>query len=353
MRLLDHKHFGYTMLFVGVTACFLFGISYAFMQNWHMTGLFPGRFRELSKDQRITLLRDVGMRTSPVRLRNILIAAYPNQPPEEHEQAHLIGETAYTQFGPKGFNLCDSAFTFACFHGVILAAIKTHGYNEGILKNLASECDASGKNDTAKVSCAHGIGHGIMWVRNYEFLASLELCDRLFGDTKLRFFCWDGVSMENVVRRAESAQKLPVVPWKVDNIYYPCDSIPPQYQAACAREHIFLLRLSVFERDTQKSIAYCLHFSSGDVHRECFGALGGALNQDDPTKPDTIIAECMKVPKPYDLHCIGRAAAHQAYSGDKNTAQNLCAAIVESQPRLECMQAVDKVEESRYMIQSL
>ncbi len=336
-----------------IAILFLSGMAMGIADTWYMSGLFPARFRALSKDKKIALLRQIGIKSNPLRVRDILLSTYPNQPPEEHELAHLIGETAYTQYGPKGFDYCDSAFTFACFHGVILAAIKTLGYDEGILKTLSAECNRSGKNDTAKVSCAHGIGHGIMWVKNYSYIDSLGLCDRLFDDDKLRFFCWDGVSMENVVRRGDTAKGLSPVPWTDKDMYYPCDSVAAKYQPACVREHVFLVRLSLLGRDTEKSIAYCLHFTGDETHRECFGALGGALNQDDPTNPSHILAECNKIPNGLNVQCIGVAASHYAYSGDTLTAQDMCAAITTQQARGACMNAVKQVSGSLYMIQSL
>ncbi len=342
------RHWKFILCAVVLVGSFVYGFS----RNWYMSGLFLDQFRALPKDRQIVLLRTIGMRTSPLRVRDILLAAYPDQAPEQHELAHLIGETAYARFGSKGFDLCDSAFTFACFHGVIFGAIKKYGYDEAVLKGLSAECNASGKNDTAKVSCAHGIGHGIMWIKNYALVDSFQLCDRLFDDTKLRFFCWDGVSMENVVRRGDTAKALPLIPWKSDDIYFPCDSVPVQYQPACVREHVYLIRISLFNKDTRKSIDYCLHFPGSASRKECFGALGGALNQDDPSNPGRIVDECLKVPPPYDTDCVGTAAGHYAYAGDIGTAKSLCGAIVDKQAAAGCIDAVTMDAASLYVIQS-
>jgi hypothetical protein len=329
------------------------GIVYGITPLWYMTGLFPGRFRALPKEKQIVLLRQIGEKTSPLRVRDVLLGAYPDQPPEQHELAHLIGEAGYKRFGPKGFDYCDSAFTYACFHGVILSAIKTHGYSPDVLATLSEQCNAAGKNETAKVSCAHGIGHGIMWVENYAYKKSLALCDSLFADAKLQFFCWDGASMENVVRRSEAATGIAAIPWKEDDIYFPCDDIASQYQPACVREHVFLVRLTALARDTDKVIAYCLHFSGSEVHKECFGALGGALNQDDPKNLPMIVHECLKVPMGYSVQCIGVAATHYAYAGEKSKGQDLCAAIENATARRGCMESVERVSGALYMIQSL
>jgi hypothetical protein len=334
-----------------IILCFVLGVLFGFGSNWYMAGLYPEGFRMLPNEKQIMLLRDIGLKASPLRVRDVLLSAYPDQPPEAHEMAHLIGEAAYMKLGPSGFSLCDSAFTFACFHGVILSAIRTHGNDDATIKTVATGCDAAGKNETAKISCAHGIGHGIMWVRDYNLVVSFELCDQLFADERLRFFCWDGVSMENVVRRGEAAREMSKIPWKQDNIYYPCDSVPAVYQAACVREHLFLVRLLALNSSTEESIAYCLYFGNSDVRSQCFGALGRALNQDDPTKTDHIIGECNKAPSDYISTCLGSAAMQYAFAGQKNTGQQVCAAISLSEARFSCLQGIEKAIDSLYVIQ--
>lgn len=332
------------------TAVFVVGLTYSLFFNWSLVGWTASNFRSLPKQKQISLLRSIGEHFSPYRVRAILLATYPHEPPEAHELAHLIGETAYAKSDAKGFSYCDSSFTFACYHGVILAALRLHGYDEGILRGLADGCSEAGKNDTAKVSCAHGIGHGIMWVKNYDLVPSFELCDSIFDDITFRFFCWDGVSMENVVRRADNAMNLPAHPWREDNIYYPCDAVPIQYQPACVREHLFLLRLTVFERDTDKSIAYCLYFKNRSTQEQCFGALGGALVQDDPENLTWIGRECLKTPHPFEMNCIGRAATQYAFSGRKKHGVFLCNEIADSVAKASCLNSLDTADAARYII---
>jgi hypothetical protein len=335
-----------------VIFCLTLGVASGFGTQWYASGLFPDRFRALPQEERMRLLRKIGQEISPFRVRELLLFLYPTQPPEQHELAHLIGEAAYKKEDTKGFRYCDSVFTFACFHGVILAAIKAHGYNQNVLAHLSLGCNEVGKNETAKVSCAHGMGHGIMWVKNYDLIASFQTCDEIFTDQKLRFFCWDGVSMENVVRRSDTAKGLPVYPWKPDNIYFPCDSVPQAYEPACVREHVFLLRLAQFNRDTQKTIDYCLHFVSEETRKECFGGLGGALQQDDPSNISYTAHECLKGPLQYSISCIGRAATQYAYAGQKVMGESLCKQLP-SDFQESCIMAIDVADSSRYIIKEL
>ena len=340
----------YMRWIIAVIVVFIFGLVSGFSHNWYMTGMFGAKMRSIPKEKRIILYKNIGMKISPVRLRDVLLATYPEQPAEEHELAHLIGETAYAKFGTAGFRYCDSVFTFACYHGVILAAIRARGYQPSVLLELAQGCEKAGKNRTADISCAHGIGHGLMWVRNYNLLQSFEACDGVFEkDRELRFFCWDGVSMENVVRRGNLPNGMAATPIDAKNMYAPCDTLPSQYQPACVREHVFLARLVVLDRDTIKTSEYCLHFSSEDVRQQCFGAIGGALYQDDPQTPDRIIVECGKVPSGYYQNCIGVASRHYGFSGRPEMATKLCESLGKT-INAACLAGVKEAGDSLYTI---
>lgn len=340
------------ILYCGVLLVFISGVCSTLIRESRVGGVSITEFRTLPKEKQINALRKTGMRYSPLRVRDILLKAYPEEPGDAHELAHIIGETAYTKYGVKGFEWCDSAFTFGCFHGVILAAIKAHGNSESVIKTLADGCQATAKNQNAKNSCAHGIGHGLMWIRSYDMLISYQICDRLYTDEKLLFMCWDGVSMENVVRRGDTAQNLAIYPWKDDDIYFPCDSIPLKYQAACVREQIYLIRLVLFNTDTSRSIDYCMHFLERGTRIQCFGSLGGALYQDDPLNTERIIRECRKVPETYSVDCLSTAAGHQAWSRQKNEAQRLCSAISQEVGKKTCLSAIDSAIDSLYVVQS-
>ncbi len=334
--------------FIGIL--FFFGVVFGFSQNWYMSGQFRSQIRAISKEKRLVMFRNIGLRISPVRLRDVLLAVYPEQPAEEHEIAHLIGETAYARYGTAGFRYCDSAFTFACYHGVILAAIRARGYQPSVLLELAQGCEKAGKNRTADISCAHGIGHGLMWVRNYNLLESFQACDGVFEkDSELRFFCWDGVSMENVVRRGNLPRGMATSPMDSKNIHSPCDTLPAQYQPACVREHVFLARLVFYDRDTAKTSEHCMYYKAEEVRTQCFGAIGGSLYQDDPQTPDRIILECGKVPSRYFLYCIGVASRQYAFSGQRDMASRLCSAL-ESSQQAACIKGVKEASDSLYRV---
>lgn len=303
-------------------------------------------FRTFDDQKQIKTLRALGESGGPRAILAFLKESYPDEPSDKHELVHIVGEAAFLESGFKGFEACDSFLRFGCYHGVILEAIRKNGYSESVMRGLAGGCLELPRNKTVITACAHGIGHGIMWVRSYDLLASYGECKRIFEDTENRFFCYDGVSMENVVRRdarSELANSL-----ESSDPYYPCNAVPVEYQAACAREHVFHARRTFFGNDTEKTAGYCLYFKEEETRKECFGALGNALNQDFFDSPETVIKECGKADERYRHYCFNVAASQYAFGKRVERARLVCGAIRDEGKRSACEGAVEAAAASLF-----
>lgn len=300
-------------------------------------------FRNLPDQEQLKFLREIGKKEGSSAVLAFLRRIYPDEPADEHELAHVAGEAGFLEEGYAGFDVCDSFMRFACYHGVILEAIKQNGYNQEVLKDLGQGCLDLKRNKTTITACVHGIGHGLMVVKSYDLLFSYEACDKVFSDQMDLFFCYDGVSMENVVRRFEQADAENFLESK--DPYYPCNTIPEKYQPACVREHLHHVRRVFYEKDTVKSQAYCLYFKNPVSRSECFGALGGAINQDYSDSPETVIAECGKVKAEYKENCFGVAATQYSFGRQFDKAAMVCNALGEPQ-RSGCMGSVENAKVS-------
>lgn len=338
------------LLFVGITICTLFFwkwdnflpfLTYSNSDaGYRDTNIFPNEeeFRKLPAKEQLRLMEEMGVKEGHEAVRVFIKRTYPGDPSDEHELYHVVGASAFLQFGYSAFGVCDSAFSFACYHGVILEAIKKNGYTDDVLKDAAQGCLSLGKNRTAITACIHGIGHAIMWVELYDLMSSYRACDRMFDDELDLFFCYDGVSMENVVRRGE--QKGSVNQLESDDPYYPCNTIPSKYQPACVREHLHHVRRIFYGKDTKKVQEYCLHFEGTLTRSECFGALGNAISQDNFDKPGIVIEECDKLPHEYRAFCIGVAATQYSFSKQFETAKMLCEALPTGGEREGCTSSI-------------
>lgn len=307
--------------------------------NKNYTIITKDKFQKLPDKDQLAYLKEISKKGSIEQAKNFLKEVYPSEPSDKHELVHAIGEAAYLKFGYDGLGKCDSLFKFGCYHGVVLEAIRQNGYNDKVLKDLSQGCLRLSYNKTITTACSHGIGHAIMVVKSYDLLASYKDCDRTFTQGEELFYCWDGASMENIMRRFEQKDAKRFL--KADDPYYPCNSIPEMYQSACVREHVFYIFQLLNNKDTKKAIDFCMYFTSEKTRVECTSALGNFLNQayfDDPQK---IIDECNNLDSGYISNCITKAAAQYSFSKQPDKAKLLCEKITAGVGQQRCLDSTN------------
>lgn len=312
--------------------------------------IFPEgeEFRSLHLQEKLLLIREMTQVRGLESARNFIKLTYPDEPTDEHELIHVIGKAAFSELGYSAFEFCDSLFHFGCYHGVALEAVRQNGHNEKVLKNLVSVCLNPSLHRSIALSCIHGIGHGLMTVRDYDLLLSYQDCDRILEDEVNLFFCYDGVSMENVLGIYNgSILSTP----HLNNPYYPCDSVSQKYESACVREHVYYARKVFFSQDTLKTAEYCLHFPSEQTRQECFTGMGSAINQDFFDQPDKIIKECNQLERyntQYRFFCLKKAATNYAYARQFKKSKILCASILNEKEQESCFGEIEYTKSSLY-----
>lgn len=153
-----------------------------------------------------------------------------NEPPaRQHELAHSFGAALFTSEGKSGLSVCDSAFSYGCFHEFLGRAITAHGLS--VTTELNQGCrDALVESP---LSCQHGIGHGILSYLGYDEKAlkrSLEECLALPYNDPIGG-CYGGVFMEYNLQTmlGRSGRIRPLT----DDEQYPCDALESEFRAAC------------------------------------------------------------------------------------------------------------------------
>lgn len=305
------------------------------------TAVSPEKFKSLHDREQLRIVKEMALGKGLDRARDFLKKTYPDEPADEHELIHMIGEAAFLKLSYKGFAVCDAFFNYGCYHGVIIEAIRQHGGGDEVLQNLAKGCLDLPANKTTITACVHGVGHGLMVLRSYDLLRAYQDCDRIFKDHLDLFYCYDGISMENVVRRVVGADSKNFL--NSDNPLYPCNIVPQKYQPACVREHVHYVRREFYQKDTDKSASYCLSFDES-TRSECFGGLGTALNQDNPDDPQKVIEECGKLDPRYSVFCLGTAASQYGFSKKFEYGVMLCRALSSPTDQRGCLSALEYVK---------
>lgn len=173
-------------------------------------------------------------------------------PQDQHFVSHIFGGVLYEEEGLPGLSVCDTRFFYGCFHEFLSRALFDQGF--AILPELEELCVSSPRAD-APLSCAHGLGHGLIAYFGYTHSGlrdALAACRTLSHDPFSA--CPGGVFMEYNLRYFVAADGSAVRPFEGDDLYSPC----PEYTGIEASRCVALLPLwwrdAVFARHIDTNI---------------------------------------------------------------------------------------------------
>jgi hypothetical protein len=190
-----------------------------------------------------------------------------------HSQAHDLGKVilATEKDINKSIEMCGNSCTGGCFHGVLMEAFagidfKTddsegHIDLDSLKHKMRTICSDDHVSDIQRIgNCAHGMGHALAYISNYNLKEALASCE-LFDAGPLIFYCTSGVFMEyDIVHGSDETPSL----------YYPCDKFT-DYPAACWR---YRSRHVVYGLGSNQEYAYDCMARSGFDRLGCFHGFG-------------------------------------------------------------------------------
>lgn len=147
---------------------------------------------------------------------------------EQHLKAHMFGGALYDQLGAKGISVCDTRFSYGCFHELLGRAIAELGLSS--LAELNDVCiDRLGEDAHF---CQHGLGHGIQTYFGYtqaDVRDAMRVCKDLPHNDAIGG-CAGGIFMEYNFRTmlAEDGEVR-----QDDNIFTPCDTLEKGAMSSC------------------------------------------------------------------------------------------------------------------------
>lgn len=157
---------------------------------------------------------------------------------DQHEYGHLFGDALYKVEGIKGIAVCDSRFSYGCFHQILSDALLKYG--SSAVPMLDQKCKQVLKD--AYLSCQHGLGHGILVSvglnkNGYDIahlMQALTECEKLPDDHPLGG-CDGGVYMEYNLRTASNVEldQDTIRPLEQKDFYYPCNQLDSHQQPTC------------------------------------------------------------------------------------------------------------------------
>lgn len=213
----------------------------------------------------------------------------------QHTMAHVIGELIYQKKGLEGMVVCDSTFSFGCYHSFYSQALAVEGLS--IVPKVDKFClDKFGPLGTG---CQHGIGHGLMdFFGPQKLTLALEACS-LTTQLKKMFGCTSGVFMEYNVPIMLSSTNSMTVPRTLNekNPYAPCPAVPEKYQESCYYEMPqWWDKENVFAKDYKKIGELCQAIVSLESREACFLGIGNVVAPSSFYVVKDAIKRCQEMP---------------------------------------------------------
>jgi hypothetical protein len=203
-----------------------------------------------------------------------------------HQFTHDLGYVAYEidQDVAGVYAFCDHTCHSGCYHGVLQhffqeqeIQLDVHAAEDLQLKSL---CDAKTSSMLEYSECIHGLGHGLLYLTNFDFPVSLEFCD-VFETVSDRENCYGGVFMEYYVwrQRFQLGYTEPGIDLshfenntQLEDVMYPCTILDEKYLQSC-----YSSQASYFydytDGDHQKVAELCADLEP-QYQEGCFGVFG-------------------------------------------------------------------------------
>jgi hypothetical protein len=149
-----------------------------------------------------------------------LKAAYPKDVAIQancHQITHAIGRQAaeaaknVADVYAQGDNFCWSGY----YHGVMEAIVRRIGAKnvDSRLPTICADLKAKQPYSFYHYNCVHGLGHGIMDIKDGDLQVSLATCD-LLTDNWEQKSCYGGVFMQNVMDELDDDHGKPDFKWR-------------------------------------------------------------------------------------------------------------------------------------------
>lgn len=260
-----------------------------------------------------------------------------------HQIAHVIGrasakknELKVTDTFERGTQFCASGY----YHGAMEAATTELGAQKikDTINDICKPFKEKSPYNLKHYDCAHGLGHGVMGMENYELYKAIKDCE-LLNDSWERDSCTTGVFMENIM----SVFNNPDYQTKYldkNRPLYPCTEVPDMHKSSCYLNQSSYA-LSVTGYDYAKVFNLCSE--SGGMTAICYQSLGrdaSGNSVQDPVKTNEICQ--LGANNDQQMGCIIGAVKDIIWIGNsKEKGEKFCRLQMETNLKQICEQTAE------------
>ncbi len=262
-----------------------------------------------------------------------------------HKYAHHIGKflLGYSNGNlTKALTLASGKCGGAQYHGIVENYFLT-GFFSGNLKlenlQISDSCDILSNNPRTivRVDCAHGFGHGLFKVLNFNISSSVLKCDE-FKTILERDACYRGIFMENQIQILGKTGGV----FDENDILYPCNILSGDEASACYHYHTsHILRQHQFSLN--KAFSECSKIIPEKFVKACYYGIGVKVRAANLNlSSDKIISKCQVGEPKYHSFCVAGGAGYMAKQIGTDEALEYCKSVP-NDFQIECYKAVGRM----------
>lgn len=259
-----------------------------------------------------------------------------------HQIGHVIGRAGALKYKTlaetyaHGDTFCWSGY----YHGAIEQIAHELGA-EKIVAQINDVCESFNSKEPYSFkhyNCVHGMGHGLMAVKEDKLFEALDSCDRYNGSWQ-QDSCYGGVFMENVMNNINPGKTSAYL--KTDDPLYPCTAVKERHKQQC-----YLMQtshaLTVVGNDYKRVFELCAGVESPHS-ATCYQSLGRDISGASSSQVDQTREHCMygTTFEARDNCFTGAVKDFISYYHDDQEGLTLCTSIPDSQLSTNCRLQAD------------
>jgi len=228
-----------------------------------------------------------------------------------HHQGHHIGEFLLGYYNGNvnvALSNVDQKCDSSLYHGIMENFLK----EKVILSNIEPEdievttsCDFF-EDRLIKLECAHGVGHGLVKVSDFDLEWSANRCDE-FNLSEQKQVCYRGVFMENAVALGDGKGVF-----DEDNPYSICNTLEDRHAQVCYQYHAN--KIAMFTPGTV--FDSCDNIEPKSLIKYCYMGIKPNLISIFHTNYQDVVLACSKGNPDYQVYCyIGIVTALADWKG--------------------------------------
>jgi len=181
--------------------------------------------------------------TDIIPIVRAIMMTFENQGFWCHQQGHHIGKfmLGYSNGDVhKALKMVDRSCNGAMYHGIFENYLEKSVLLDKVEPddiNVSNACDAFQSKKEGSLECAHGMGHGLTKIYDYNLHDAVKRCDE-FSIHSQNQVCYRGVFMENLVAYLDQRGGQ----FKESDKFFPCNEFVGESAKSCYTYQVSYLR---------------------------------------------------------------------------------------------------------------